>query len=312
MAGALLGEIKAEDITSLAIRDDKGVSIRLARQGDPSTGSGQVKWVLPEADDYPADGTKITPVLTRLVGLKNNRLVTQTAASHKRLKVADDDFLRRLDLQTSGGASRTLYLGTSAGARATHVRVSGQDQVYLSGDLAIWDVNADSASWIDTAYFSVPQADVVAFTLGNANTVTASGGQWSLTKDAQGTWTLEGLAAGEQLDTNKVTALLNLVTSVRMTRPLGKTEQPAYGLTQPAAMVTLKTRKEDQEKTYTLTVGAQDAQDNSYVVKSSESPYYVRVAEYSVKELVEKKREDFLLVPTPTPATGPQAPTQQP
>ena len=95
------------------------------------------------------------------------------------------------------------------------------------------------------------------------------------------------------------------MTSLRMTRPLGKTDDPAYGLAQPAALLTLKAKSGDGQKVYTLAVGAKDAADSSYVVKLSDSPYYVRVAEFSVKDLVEKKRDGFLQVPsTAQPSRG--------
>jgi len=91
-----------------------------------------------------------------------------------------------------------------------------------------------------------------------------------------------------------------------MTKPLGKTEDAAWGLAQPSAMVTMQVKSGDQAKTITLTVGAKDAADNSYVVKSSESEYYVRVAEFSVKELVSRDRAGFLpATPTPAPAATP-------
>jgi len=290
-AGApLLGKLKADDVTAVVIHDDKGNSIKLGKQGD--------QWVLPDMDDYPADSSKITPLLTKLTGLTNDRLVTKTAASHKRLQVADDDFVRRLDLTASDGTTQTLYLGSSAGARTVHVRVSGQDEVYLAVDVSTWEMGADAASWINTTYFNVPQKDVVAMTLSNAN------GQWSFEKDA-GHWTMQGLASDETLNTNNVTGLLNRVIYVRMEKPLGKTEDASYGMAQPSAVVTLKTNKDNQEKTYTLAIGAKTADGKSYVVKSSESPYYVQVTGYTVKNLVEKTRKDFLqLPPTPTPTPG--------
>jgi hypothetical protein len=83
-----------------------------------------------------------------------------------------------------------------------------------------------------------------------------------------------------------------------MTAPLGKEEQAAYGMATPNAVATVETAT----KTYTLQVGAQDPDDNSYVVISSESPYYVRVSEYSVQALVQNTRADFIEAPpTPTP-----------
>jgi hypothetical protein len=67
---------------------------------------------------------------------------------------------------------------------------------------------------------------------------------------------------------------------------------------EPSAVATIETA----DRTVTLRIGAQDPEDNSYVAISSESPYYVRVAEFSVQNLVENAREDFLEVPTtPTP-----------
>lgn len=60
----------------------------------------------------------------------------------------------------------------------------------------------------------------------------------------------------------------------------------------------------------TVRVGAQNPDDESYAVKSSESPYYVQVAGYAVQDLVDKTRDDFLeLPPTPTPETETEAPS---
>jgi hypothetical protein len=290
----LLSDIKADEITSLTIRDDKGASIKLTRQAPDQP------WTLPNAEDFPADATKITPVLTKLAAITTDRLVAQTVGSQKQLQVAADAFQRRIDLGTAGGASQTLFLGSSAGGQDSHVRVDGQNNVYVAGNLASWQLNADPASWIDTAYVKVTSADVVGFTLANAN------GQVNFTKDDKGAWQMDGLAAGETLDANQVTAVVSRLTALRMTRPLGTTESADYGIAKPAAMVTLKVKSGDTTKPLTLTVGAKDAADNTYTLKSSDSPYYVRVRESDVKDLVEQKRAGFLVAsPTPAPALTP-------
>lgn len=291
----LLGGIKADDIVALTVYDAQANSIKLARQG--------ANWTLPEAGDYPADAGKITPVLAKLAELKQDRLVTKTAASQKRLQVADDAFQRKVEIQTSGGANRTLFVGSPGGGRASHVRTGGQNEVYLASDLMPYEIGPDASSWIAPAYYNLPLADVTSLTLANAN------GQQSFTKDAQGKWSMAGLAAGETFDADGFSALLGQAISMQMTRPLGKSDQAAWGLAQPAAMLTLKTRAGDQEKNYTLAVGANDAKDNSYVAKWSDSPYYVRVAEYAVKDLVEKPRGGFMKPPA---APAPTAPLPQP
>ncbi len=74
----------------------------------------------------------------------------------------------------------------------------------------------------------------------------------------------------------------------------------------PIAVVTLRTQSEEEgTKNYTLRVGAKDPEDNSYVVISSESPYYARVSEFAVQRFVEAVREDFLELP-PTPEATPE------
>jgi len=289
----LLGAVKAEDITSLVIQDDKGTNVRLAK--------GASGWTLPDAGDFAADSAKITPVTVKLAALKAGRSVAQNEANFKRLQVADDTFQRKIEIGTSGGASYTLYLGSSAGGRATHARLSGQKDVTIATDLAPFDVNADAASWINASYLEAAQADVTGLTLQNAQ------GQFVFEKNAQGQWTMQGLAAGEQFSTNNFTTVLTYASSLRMTRPLGKTDQPNYGMAQPAAVVTLKTKKDAQEKAITLTIGAKDAQDNTYIVKSSESPYYVKVNDYSVSELVTRGKANFLQQPTPVPGVTPTA-----
>jgi hypothetical protein len=285
---SLLAGLEAEQITQLTISDGTGSQIKLANE----LGS----WVLPEADDYPCTANKVPEFLEKIVALKTNRLVTQTPASHKRLKVADDAFERRIELELADGTTHRLYLGSSPSYGASHVRADGQDEVYLASLLAS-DAGAFASNWIDTLYFSVTQDQIVALTLENNN------GRFEFEKDDAGTWMMKGLAADETLNENNVTGLASRVASLRMLRPLGKTERDDYGLKEPNAVVTVETRDgEGNTKAYTIRVGAKSDEDNSYVMISSESPYYVRVSEYTVKDFVERTRDDFLeLPPTPTP-----------
>jgi hypothetical protein len=286
---SLFAGLEAEQITQLTISDATGKQIKLANE----LGS----WVLSEADDYPCTESKVPEFLEKIVALKTNRLVTQTSASHKRLKVADDDFERRIELELASGTTHTLYLGTSPTYRVIHVRAAGRDEVYLASGLSASDVGVQATNWVDSSYFSVDQDQIVAITLENKT------GRFELEKDDAGTWAMKGLAADETLKENNVTSLVNRASSVQMLRPLVKEPQDDYGLETPNAVVTVETRdNEGNIKSYTLIVGAQSDEDNSYVVSSSESPYYVRVADYTVKTFVERVRDDFLeLPPTPTP-----------
>ena len=297
----LFGALGAPDITTLAVQDKDGKRVELARQGEA--------WVVPAGGDYPADNSKINTFLEKIVGVQSNPLVTRTRASHKRLQVADDDFVRRIDFTSADGSSRTLFLGSAPGGGATHVRAGGRDEVYLARGLFSYDANTDITGWIDPVYFSVAQEQAISLTLRNAN------GTFEFEKDeASGAWTMKGLAAGEEFNPNNFTTLLARLSSLRMTRPLGKEAKPEYGLDNPGALITVVVKDDaGGRQTHSLRVGAKDAADNSYVVKASESlsPYTVRVAGFSVEDFVTKTRQDFLQLP-PTPTPAPEAtPTPQ-
>ena len=288
-------DLEAENIVALTIADADGNSISLRKA--TSNGSTELAevWVLPDADAYPAQADKITPLLEDIVGLTTGRLVTRTDASHKQLQVAPNDFQRRIEFETNDGKKRAaFYLGSSPSYGATHFRVADQNETYLTNDMTAWETNATASSWIDTSYLSVPPDEVTKLTLQNANGTFT----FIFVKDGndQGTWTMAGLAQDETLDEAKVNGIVRQATSVTMVRPLGQEDQAAYGMDAPKAVVTLETAG----RTIILRVGTQDPSDSTYVVFSSASPYYVRVSEYSVKDLVETTGDDFLQ-PPPTP-----------
>jgi hypothetical protein len=285
--GPLLPDYKAADVTGLTLSDSQGNKLALTKSGD--------NWVLPEADDYPVDSAKVTPLLDKIEKIRTNRLVTQTEGSHVRLKVAADDFNSLVEIKLKDGASHKLYIGSSAGAAATHVRANDRPEVYLAGDINSFDASPQAGSWVDTLYFTVPQTATTGLILENAN------GTFEFTKAGE-KWTMPGLKSGETFNENNFTSLFSQASGIRMTQPLGKKDDPAYGLAKPQAVITLKTA----DKTYTLSVGTKDDKDNTYVVKSSESPYYVRVSEGLVKPFLDHKRDDFLQAP-PTAEPGAEA-----
>jgi hypothetical protein len=285
----LFGEIEADQIVRVTIHDQEG-KIRLLKQ----VGA----WVLPDAGDYPCKEGAVSELLNKLVALKADRLVTQTRSSHGRLKVAEDDFERLVEFALEDGTSHVLYLGTSPSYSVAHVRVKGQDQVYLVSDLSSMDANTGAGSWIDTQYVTLTQDQVYEVTLENAN------GRFDFVKDDAGTWTMPSLGADETLKESAVTSLVSRVSSLRMLRPLGTEEKEHYKLGQPLVTITVRTRDESGgTQTHTFSVGAKLIEENGHFVKWSGSPYYALVARYSVQEWIEGTGDGFLeLPPTPQPS----------
>jgi len=283
----LLGDLTADEVTQLTFTDADGNGVTLARRGD--------EWVLPEAGDYPALAANVTEVIDGLLAVSGDRLVTRTTDSHARLQVAEDEFVRRVELTTDEG-TQTLYVGSAPSAGATHLRLADENETYLTNQINSFDLGTRVSSWIDTLYFNVPRDDVTRIELANAN------GEFVFTRELgeDGTsseWTLADLGEGEELDTSTVSTLLTRVSDIRMVEPVGTESQPEYGLSQPLATVTLTTvNDEGTEETHTLTFGAQDDASN-YYMQASNSDYIVRVANFTGDELTQKTRAGFLREP---------------
>lgn len=284
-SGPLLTDFNAEEVVSLTIQDAEGNQVTLAKDAEG--------WVLPEAGDYPADGERISSLLEKIADLQTNRQVTQTESSHKRLKVAEGDFLSLVELELAGGQTHKLYVGTSPRTSATHIRADGRPETYLTADLPSYEVNARSSAWIDTLYYTVPQTPTLALSLKNEN------GDFEFERDEGDRWVMKGLGEDEEFKESTFSSLLSQATSLRMVEPIGQEEEDWFGLDQPQAVVTLKS---EEGKVYTLLIGAKDEEKNSYVAKWSESPYYVQVAEYTANSILDKTRDDFIEPPaSPTP-----------
>jgi hypothetical protein len=284
-AGPLLDGFSANEVVSLTITDSENKQVTMVK--------GSEGWGLPEADDYPVDGEKVSSLLDKIESLQADRQVTRTESSHQRLKVAQDDFERLIELQLADGDSYQLYVGSSPRASATHVRAGDRPETYLTGELASYDADATAARWIDTIYYTVPQTTTVALTLKNEN------GEFEFERVEGDEWTMVGLAEDEKFNQVLFNSLLGQVTSLRLAEPIGRHEEDWFEMDQPQFVVTLET---EDDQAYTLRVGAKDdGENNYYVAKWSESPYYVWLAEYVINNYLDKTRDDFLeLPPTPT------------
>jgi hypothetical protein len=103
------------------------------------------------------DGFKpesLQPLLDKLVSLKADRLVTQTRASHKQLKVGDEDYRRQIEYELADGTRHKLYMGVAAGYQATHVRAEGRT-TFIWLQVCRPDAPAQPSGWVP-ATLAVP------------------------------------------------------------------------------------------------------------------------------------------------------------
>ncbi|MEW6595016.1 MAG: DUF4340 domain-containing protein [Thermodesulfobacteriota bacterium] len=269
--------LKPEAVARLTVATPDGAVVAVARQGQG--------WIVDTPAQYPADRDKIENLLTRLAGLRSDRLVAQTREAHSRFQVGKE-FGQKVILTLAAGGERILYLGTSPNHTATHVRAEGDDAIYLVGDLAAWQLPADEKFWWQREYVAVAPEALREIHLANRR------GVIRLAKGGEG-WRPAESGAGLQLDQARVQEFLAAVSRIALTEYLGREAKKEYGLDKPLATLTLTTTT----GTVTLVVGARDeggGMGGSHVMKSSASPFYVRGGSSVLAPVVERTLADLL------------------
>jgi hypothetical protein len=231
--GPLLKDFSSDEVTQVTITDGDGNTVMLAKQ------SGE--WVLPDAGDYPVETGRVESLLDKIKALQADRLIAVNESSHKRLQVAENQFERLIEIERSGAdEADRLYIGSSSGGNATHMRVNDNSKVYLTSGLSAWEASAHMSSWVNTLYLSVPQANVVTLRLENANGVL----EFEKIEDE---WTLVGLAEDETFAPESFDSLLSQAVAVRMTQPIGTEAEDSFGMDEPAATITLTVQEEVEQ-----------------------------------------------------------------
>jgi hypothetical protein len=298
----LLPGVTTASVTAITITDDSDRSVSFVKEGET--------WTLADSDGFPANSDKITQTLDKLIAIATDRLVTQTSASHGRLQVAENDYLRKVDMTTANGV-QTLYLGSSAGASSTHVRAANEDATYLTNKVATWELDTLPTTWINVAYYKVPKEQIRDVKLENAN------GTFAFVPNGE-EWTLADATPDEPVASANINTLIDRVAALNLHTVLGKSELPEYGLDSPLATLTVTTSETTtgtttaETKTTTLVVGAKDEETNTYYLKSSDSEFYVRLAAFTGDEFVNKQRSDFMVqqetaTDEPSAAPSPEA-----
>jgi len=286
-SGPLLQGYDPATVSEILIENQSGDQIHLKNMDGA--------WVLPDAGNFPVEGDKVTGLLEKIGKVQTNRLVTQTAASQRQLSVAEDNFVSKIILIEPEGKSYHLFLGSSGGAGATHIRVSGSDQVYLTDQLASWEVSPTLSSWINAEYLTLDQTQIQALSIQNGN------GIFKFTKGTDDNWVYEGLGEGETFDTSSFQSTLTRLASTRMLEPLGTEADPSLGFEEPGATAVFELQGENESgSSITLVIGGRLGEN--FAAKASNSPYYVKVAPTYATPLLDMDHAGLLMTePTATP-----------
>ncbi len=176
-AAAGLLPFEAAAVTGLGIAAEDG-EVLLTRGDDG--------WQL--GDGLPADDGKVGEVLDKLTEASAAWPVATSAATAERFEVTEDNYQRRLSIDSQDDGSVTLYLGSSPGYRRVHARVEGDDEVY-SIDFSNYQAPTDAGQWLDKQLLR-PRGDVERVGYLNA---------WALERGAEaGDWLVDGEPADQE------------------------------------------------------------------------------------------------------------------
>lgn len=232
-------------------------------------------------EKFPAEQLKVKNFLHKLGGLQSRQIVTRTDSSHERLKVGEQAYNRRIQLESGDKSWPVLYLGSAPNYKTIHVRSKNDDAVYLVRDLSAWEASAESMAWWQTRYINVPADNLQAITVKNDH------GDFRLLKNADGQWRLPDQPE-QKLSTEKVATFLESVSQVSFTDIIKDRDfKPS---TPMMAVVRLQTDDKDTE----LKIWAKEEEEGDYVMKSPESGFYVKAGMYELEDILQTQAADFM------------------
>jgi hypothetical protein len=223
----ILVKFDAAKVMRVQIATTSGKPVDLARRGDA--------WVLASGFDYPVVASKVTDLLASVAKLSAASPIATQASRHKQLRVADDEYERKLTL-TVDGKDTTLLLGGGAGSRRNALRLAGDSRVFAVTGLAPWSIGTTARQWVETSYVRVPKDEIGKLVIERGGKTIAlsrskAGEPWTVTVDGKPL----ALAAGESLDTSALDNLVNAAADVDLDEPAD-----AKRNAQPTATVTIE------------------------------------------------------------------------
>jgi len=265
----------SDRITTLWITDANGDKVVMNKTADD--------WVLPDSNNYPVGKNLVPGLLTRLADLKEGMAVADSNSAAKRFKVSDDSFERLVQLSDGDDVVASFWLGSSASMHQTHVRVKGEDEIYLA-DIAENDLPTEVKRWQDLSLAAI-KADEIQQVSAEGVSVSRSK---AASSDNQENWELNPLPDGKQVNENAVQSLIYKIANLKASDIISSKSSVEFSSDQPLLTVDL-TLKGDE--TATLEIDQEKPADaekgnNSYVLKSSLHPYYFHLSKSTAEGLI--------------------------
>lgn len=196
-------------------------------------------WVVPSQFSIAATDAKMERLLEQIDKLESRRPIAQNAYRHADLDVAEDQHTRKLVLTPADGEDITVYLGSAQGS-AAHVRLDGDDNVYLVRGITGYGISTAANQYFDRNVLKVD-----ANTVDGVAVTRADGTSFAFTRTDVG-WTVDvAPPQGRSLDNGKAQEFISKMLNVSIREPLGTDVTPAMGFGTDQATVVSWTSTED-------------------------------------------------------------------
>ena len=205
-------------------------------------------WTVQEYHGFPADFTKLSRLVSDLVGAKVERLVSQNPERIQGFNLGD----ARITLNdASGKAVWSLDLGKNAEGGGRLVRYDAETKAYLSR-LSVF-LDTDAKNWADAALLSLTSDDIahVELSFAEAAPVVASRAK------KEDPFAAADAPAGQQISRAKIDSLLSTIGTLRFSETSELTEPNAVAAKANAQTLTVKTF---DGRSYTVSIGRKPEQ----------------------------------------------------
>ena len=155
----MLLALKKMDIQTLQIEGpgEKTVSLTKAQNSED--------WNLPDYGGFPANSQAVMQLLDRLTNTELGMQVSKQSESFGRMRVADDNFERKIVIGGSDEA-KTIFFGSAPSLRQAHARLNGENSVYAV-KFAPGDIDLEASDWIKKDILVIDENDIKSIKVGN-------------------------------------------------------------------------------------------------------------------------------------------------
>ena len=123
------------------------------------------EWSLTDFDGFPANSRAVVQLIDRLTSTELGMQVSKQSDSFDRMKVADNNFERKIEIGKSS-EMKTIFFGSAPALRQAHARLSGEKIVYAV-KFAPGDIDLKASDWIKKDLLVIDEKKVQTVMAGN-------------------------------------------------------------------------------------------------------------------------------------------------